>query len=858
MKKSGRKVLSVILAAVMVIALLPIISRPMVVKAETTLPTNHTHGEHADGTCSEHVGWSAISTQDDLKTLCEGGGKGYLTADINLERDLSINSGMEISLCLNGYSITLDNSLEVFDVRGTLYLFDENGNSGIITHTLGCDASGICVNGGTFQMAGGKISGNTLGHGCDGGGVCILDGTFIMTGGEISGNVAQEGGGVGVIRGTFIMTGGEISDNTAQHAGGVSARSFTMTGGKISGNTNVTGIWEVSADRFTMTGGVISDRVRIFDEALITDDATIDSIVDNGLAKIIFNSNETNTKTVTQYISKYENKNLAKNTFTNTGKKFVEWTTVDDGSGDSYADESQVNIYEDLILYARWIDAGIDSYVINFKVKNGSWSDGTADDQNINLWKYENEDTALVLSSTDIPSVGDKPAPGFMAGEWDVTPTTQKNYSNDETGTFTYTYTYKPDPNAVKYTITYDANGGTVNETSAETGYDLKLTSLPSPEEREGYDFVGWFTSAEGGTEITTDTVFASNDTIYAHWNVHAYTVKFDANGGSGSMDDMNRKYDDNTALVANAFTYEGHSFSGWNTQADGSGTSYTDGSIDNLTSTNGDSVTLYAMWDSVSYTISVTNDGNGSATASATSGIKGTNIKLSATPNEGYKFAGWEVISGGVTIADVSSANTSFTIGTSNVEVKATFELIPEDNEPEITNPNPNPDPEPEPDPEHEPESDPEPEPDIPEKDWLDDFRLALSIAAELDGPKTVEYSGDFALPYEIMQFLVDHPDITFIYNVTYEGVEYTITIPAGKAISYSDIEWYGPLWLLANYGNGNVPTGAKGNGTYIVKSGDTLTGISVKLGVTVQYLVDKNNIADPNKIYAEQVLSY
>ena len=401
MKKSGRKVISIILTAVMVLALLPIITRPIIAEAETTLPTNHTHGAHADGTCSEHVGWIAISNEDDFGNLYSQGGKGYLTADINLERDLSINSGMEISLCLNGYSITLDNSLEVFDVRGTLYLFDENGNSGIITHTLGCDASGICVNGGTFQMAGGKISGNTLGHGCDGGGVCILDGTFIMTGGEISGNVAQEGGGVGVIRGTFIMTGGEISDNTAQHAGGVSARSFTMTGGKISGNTNVVGSWEVSADRFTMTGGVISDRVRIFDEALITDDATIDSIVDNGLAKIIFNSNETNTKTVTQYISKYENKNLAKNTFTNTGKKFVEWTTVDDGSGDSYADESQVNIYEDLILYARWVDAGIDSYVINFKVKNGSWSDGTADDQNINLWKYENEDTALVLSSTD-------------------------------------------------------------------------------------------------------------------------------------------------------------------------------------------------------------------------------------------------------------------------------------------------------------------------------------------------------------------------------------------------------------------------------------------------------------------------
>ena len=250
-------------------------------------------------------------------------------------------------------------------------------------------------------------------------------------------------------------------------------------------------------------------------------------------------------------------------------------------------------------------------------------------------------------------------------------------------------------------------------------------------------------------------------------------------------MDDMSRKYDDNTALTANAFTYESHTFSGWNTSADGSGTSYADGSKDNLTSTDGDTVTLYAMWDSESYTVTVTNDGNGSATASATSGIKGTNIKLSATPNEGYKFAGWEVISGGVTLADASSANTSFTIGTSNVEVKATFELIPEDNEPEITNPNPDP----------EPDPDPEPEPDIPEKDWLDDLRTSLAIAAECNVEVTVEYYGNFALPYEFMLFLKEHPNITLIYHVTYEDVEYTVTIPAGTAICSPEIEWYGPL---------------------------------------------------------------
>ena len=107
-------------------------------------------------------------------------------------------------------------------------------------------------------------------------------------------------------------------------------------------------------------------------------------------------------------------------------------------------------------------------------------------------------------------------------------------------------------------------------------------------------------------------------------------------------------------------------------------------------------------------------------------------------------------------------------------------------------------------------------------------------------------------------MNFLVNHPDITFVYHITYEGQEYTITIPAGKAVAYADTPWYGPLWLLANYGGNNAPTGAKGNGTYIVKAGDTLTGISVKLGVTIQYLVDKNGIKNADYIIEGQEINY
>jgi uncharacterized protein (TIGR02145 family)/uncharacterized repeat protein (TIGR02543 family) len=66
------------------------------------------------------------------------------------------------------------------------------------------------------------------------------------------------------------------------------------------------------------------------------------------------------------------------------------------------------------------------------------------------------------------------------------------------------------------YTITFNANNGTVSQT-VTTGTDGRLTSLPTPT-KDGYNFNGWYTATSGGTKITTSTVFSGNDTIYAQW----------------------------------------------------------------------------------------------------------------------------------------------------------------------------------------------------------------------------------------------------------------------------------------------------------------------------------------------------
>ena len=71
--------------------------------------------------------------------------------------------------------------------------------------------------------------------------------------------------------------------------------------------------------------------------------------------------------------------------------------------------------------------------------------------------------------------------------------------------------------NSKPYTITFDPNGGYVSPESMVTAASGKLPSLPTPT-RSGYSFVGWFTEPEGGSSVSTNTVFNGDTTIYAHW----------------------------------------------------------------------------------------------------------------------------------------------------------------------------------------------------------------------------------------------------------------------------------------------------------------------------------------------------
>ncbi len=151
------------------------------------------------------------------------------------------------------------------------------------------------------------------------------------------------------------------------------------------------------------------------------------------------------------------------------------------------------------------------------------------------------------------------------------------------------------------YTITYELNGGTATNPASYT-YETATFTLNNPT-KTGYTFNGW-TGSNGNTASTAVQIAKyshGNKSYTANWTANTYTVQFNNNGGSGTMDDQSFTYDAAQNLSANTFTREDYVFYGWNTQADGNGTSYTDQqATSNVTAEDGATVTLYAQWRQV------------------------------------------------------------------------------------------------------------------------------------------------------------------------------------------------------------------------------------------------------------------
>lgn len=169
---------------------------------------------------------------------------------------------------------------------------------------------------------------------------------------------------------------------------------------------------------------------------------------------------------------------------------------------------------------------------------------------------------------------------------------------------------------SVPYTVAFNANGGTGSMANLSFAAGATKALTINTFTRTGYIFVGWATSASATTSTYDDgqsvkdltTTSGATVTLYAVWQANAYTIKFNKNGGTGTMANLAMTYDVAKALTANAFQRANYKFVGWATSASATTATYSNKqSVSNLTATPDGTVNLYAVWKLVLEVTSVT-----------------------------------------------------------------------------------------------------------------------------------------------------------------------------------------------------------------------------------------------------------
>lgn len=154
--------------------------------------------------------------------------------------------------------------------------------------------------------------------------------------------------------------------------------------------------------------------------------------------------------------------------------------------------------------------------------------------------------------------------------------------------------------------------------------------------------------------------------------NVHVpqHTLHFDPNGGSGEMSDLLLNENESENITLNAFTRIKHLFVGWNTQANGTGTFYSDGAQVTLFN----DLTLYAQWEQQYDIVCAEGIAHGRVSSNKLLAVYEESVTLTAVPDDGYKFNGWRVkdcYGNAITVND-----DQFEMPACNVTVSAVFAI--------------------------------------------------------------------------------------------------------------------------------------------------------------------------------------
>lgn len=362
--------------------------------------------------------------------------------------------------------------------------------------------------------------------------------------------------------------------------------------------------------------------------------------------KVYFNKNASSaTGTMADESFTYGvSKALTTNAFTRTGYTFSGWNITSGGTGTSYADGAQVQNLSSVdggivSLYAQWSPI---SYSVKFD-KNSAAATGTMADESFTY------DVAKNLTEVGFSRTGHTFSTWNTKADGTGTSYADKQSVSNLSSTSGATVNLYAQWVVNSYSVTLNAKGGTIASGHNVTTYTYGVgATLPTSDyiSKTGYTFGGWYDNeACTGSAVTSiSTTATGNKTFYAKWTANTYSVKFDKNAAAatGSMSDESFTYDAAKALTSNSFVNIGYTFTGWNTKADGTGTSYANGqNVSNLTSAAGGTVTLYAQWELTQWNITI-NSGTdhysiGQDVAKYTYSGSDLVIHLTITPDPGY-----------------------------------------------------------------------------------------------------------------------------------------------------------------------------------------------------------------------------
>lgn len=186
--------------------------------------------------------------------------------------------------------------------------------------------------------------------------------------------------------------------------------------------------------------------------------------------------------------------------------------------GDKAIDSCTVEVYTPSssvdITSLKLSETNITLYIGNTKQLKVTISPSNATNKKI-IWSTSNKNVATINSNGVVAAKSEGTATIKVRTESGVNATC--NVTVKKKSSTTPTPTPTPTPTTTQYTLTYNANGGSVSPTSKKLNKGAAYGSLPTPT-RSGYTFNGWYTQASGGSKVSSSTIINANTTIYAQW----------------------------------------------------------------------------------------------------------------------------------------------------------------------------------------------------------------------------------------------------------------------------------------------------------------------------------------------------